>query len=659
MKKSLGIALLLFPASALAQIHTPAAAPAPGPFSEAQMKRGEAVYAQRCATCHGAELQGASASPLAGAAATARWGTQTAQDLYARTRTMPFGAPNTLTTQEYLDSTAFVLAKNGHKPGKAELTADGAALQKLQIAANTPADAAAPQAPQAKARLTTITDVSAKIAGGPSQAELSAAGPKTTDWLFTNHDYAGTRYVDLKQITKGNVGKLKPVCLYQLGDLNPFPTNPLVYKGVMYLTSRDSTVSLDPTTCRVNWRYDRPSRVPASFGLKMNRGAALKDGTLFLGTHDGYLLALDAGTGALKWERDVAHAPGTGGGFTMAPLLYEDLLIIGPAGSEIGVKGWIGAFKQSTGELVWRFNTVPGDGEPGADTWPSKQARDQGGGAVWGSMTLDTTKGLLYFPVANPTPDWEDGSRLGDNLYTASMVVLDAKTGKYAWHHQITPHDTHDYDLTQASPQFSATIGGRPRNLIVTVGKEGILHTLDRDTREVLYKVPVTTQAHTDKPWVQIDQTKTGDKVCPGALGGVQWAGPAYNPGTKMLYVNTADWCAISKEPPTTSQGWVSAIDATTGEKKWGYRSQRSMLSSVLTTSAGLVFSGELSGDLLAFDAASGKELFRYNTGGAMTGGILSYEVGGKQYLAATSGGANNFWQVAPGSATVVIFALP
>jgi alcohol dehydrogenase (cytochrome c) len=340
-------------------------------------------------------------------------------------------------------------------------------------------------------------------------------------------------------------------------------------------------------------------------------------------------------------------------------MIYNDLVIIGPAGAELGVKGWIGAFKLATGELVWKFNTVPEDGEPGADTWPNKQARDNGGGAVWGSLTLDTETGRLYVPVSNPTPDWEDGTRPGDNLYTCSMVVLDVKTGKYIWHYQLTPHDTHDYDMTQASPLFTTEINGRKRDIVIAVGKEGVLHAFDRRAKEVLYKTDVTTRQNTHIPWIAIDKTKNGERVCPGAIGGVQWNGPAFSPQTNTLYVNAVDWCASTQDPVDMSRGWLTAIDASSGKVSWQYQSPRPLLAAITATSSDLIFTGEMTGDLMALGAKDGKVLYRFNTGAAMIGGVVTYDVGGKQYVAAASGGTNFFWKTPPGSATIIVFGIP
>ena len=652
---------LILAAPASAQNHPAPSDPVidpSAPMTIAQVRRGEELYAGKCANCHGVKLEGKTSTPLTGPVFAGKWAEQTAKDLFARVRTMPYGAANSLNEGQYLNLTAFILAKNGAETGAGDLPAASAALAKVKAVQGGGAQAKADTGPVSKT--TTIRPIGDIIGAGPTQDELTAAGPKTSDWLFTNHDYQGQRYVDLNQITPANVGNLKPVCMYQVGDMNPFPTNPLIYKGQMFITSRDATVSIDAATCRVNWRYDRKSRVPASFGLKMNRGGAIKDGKFVFGTHDGFLIALDAGTGKEIWVRDVSGDPQNGGGgFNMAPILYEDMIFIAPAGSELDVKGWIGAFKLSTGEPIWRFNTVPDDNEPGADTWPSHAARAHGGGSVWGTLTLDVAKGQLFLPVSNPTPDFDGDARKGDNLYTCSIVVLDLKTGKLIWYYQITPHDTHDYDLTQASPQFSATIDGKMRNLVVAAGKEGTVHVLDRDTHKQLYEVPVTTRQNTDKPWIAIDTTKGGERVCPGAIGGVQWNGPAWSPLTGMLYVNAADFCAITKDPTEKSTGWLTAIDAANGKVAWKNSTVRPILAAVTPTSSGIVFTGELTGDFDAFDAKDGKKLYSFNVGGAITGGVPTYTVGGKQYVAVASGAANSFWRAAPGSSTIVVFALP
>ncbi len=675
--------LMLAPPRFLASMESLAASPtsaAPqssGLYTAVQAARGQALYDKKCAECHGAQLEGASSKPLAYSLFMLRWGQgdRTVDELYYITRTqMPYGQGNTMTRQQYIDIIAYILQVNGYPAGAKELLANPAVLKRIKI---TPQKSGKEQMMQAAPNPETKKG-SPEHAGmspassAPSQPELNAAATNTTDWLHSNHDYAGQRYVDLKQINQQNVASLRPAGMYQVGDTKAFQTNPLVYRGVMYITTTWSTIAIDATNGKLRWRHDwKPKSIEI---WPANRGVAIKDGRVVRATTDGYLYALDMQTGKLLWEKKVVAAERNAGTFNIAPVIFENLVILGLGISEQGVKGWLGAFKLEDGEPVWKFNTVPDDGEPGAETWGKTEAKAHGGGAVWSPIAVDAAKGLLYVPVANPAPDFYDAIRPGNNLYTCSMVVLDARTGKLQWYYQLIPHDTHDWDTTQASPLFTTKVGGKTRNLVATAGKDGLLHVLDRDTKEPLYETAVTTRKNTDVPL-----TKEGVHACPGVLGGVQWNGPAFNPQTNMLYVPTVDWCGTYKkdedvrhipgqvymggsyneDPVETARGWLVAIDASTGKVAWRYQSAKPLLAAVTTTSAELVFAGELTGDLLAFDARSGKVLYRFNVGGPMNGGLVSYAINGKQYVAVVTGSASGFWRAAPGSSTIVIFALP
>ena len=637
-------------------------------FTQAQAERGKPLYAQHCASCHGQSLEGAPSSPLAGERFMAKWGQgdRTLDELYYITKMqMPYGKPDSLSPQQYIDIVAFMLASNGYAAGPRELSADPATLKQTRIRRQSGAPATTTPAPafySSGARASTAK---------PTQAELNAA-QSATDWLLPNHDYAGQRFVDLKQINRRNAASLQPVAIYQVGDANAFHNNPIVYQGVMYVATTNSTMALDAATLKLRWRVDRKPKGPD--GWPMHRGVALKDGKVVRGTHDGYLLAYDAADGKLLWERPVLDRKKREASFSMAPLLYEDLILIGPAGSEGGVKGWVGAFRLEDGEQVWRFHTVPEEGEPGAETWKDATARETGGGGVWAPFSFDADKGVLYVPVSNPAPDFYTDSRLGSNLYTNSMLALDVRTGKLKWFYQAVPADFHDWDLTQVSPLFEAKINGKMRKLVTIAGKDGLLHVLDRETREHLYETPVTTRTNVDVPL-----TTEGVYACPGVLGGVQWNGPAYNPGLNMLFVNAADWCGVFKkarefrrgesrgfmggtytyDAPEKSRGWLTAIDAVTGQIRWKYESQRPLLAAVTTTSADLIFTGELTGDFIALDARNGEALYRFNAGGPINGGVITYAINGRQYVAVNSGNASGFWRAQRGSATVLLFALP
>lgn len=509
---------------------------------------------------------------------------------------------------------------------------------------------------------------------GPTQAELDNADQQGVNWIYATHDYTGQRFVDLREITPQNISRLHPVAIFQASEVGPTQTNPLVYKGIMYITTAHTVVALDAATGRRRWEYVWKPKDQENY--TSNRGAAIKDGVVVRGTPDGYLIALDIATGTLRWQRQIA-SPKNGEFLSAPPLIVEDRIIIGPAGAEWAAKGWVGAFKLSDGTPLWRFNTVPDQGEPGAETWGTDpEVLAHGGGNVWTPLSYDRAKGLVYVAVGNPAPDLYDDLRPGNNLYTCSLIALNLKTGKLDWYFQGVPHDVHDWDITQVSPIFTTKVKGTVRNMIAVAGKDGLLRILDRDTHSVIYAVPFTRRENVDVP-----VTTKEVHVFPGILGGEEWSGPAYNRVTNMLYVPSVELGCLYKkaaelpvphngkemymggtftmDPWETARGSLTAFDAATGKKLWAYRSGMPMLAGVCTTSGGLVFTGEHGQDFLALDARTGKVLYRFNTGGPVAGGVISYAVNGKQYVAAISGFVSPFFQgIGGGSTTVVIFSL-
>jgi alcohol dehydrogenase (cytochrome c) len=640
-------------------------------FTEAQATSGKAVYERSCAACHGAALLDGTAPRLAGPAFQASWGDPrvTLDDLFFIIRTtMPPQASSTLSPQDRAAVFAYILSANGYASGPSSLTANSVELrlQHLQVSA----------APAAPVRATPPAFIpgatgAAPAKTGPSQAVLNAAA-RSTDWLFHTHDYLGTRFSPLDQINTTTAARLRPACVFQVGEQSNFQTGPVVYNGTMYVTTGTSTIALDAATCRVKWRHTWQPR--DNGGLFTNRGVAIKDGRVVRGTPDGYLLALNAETGALLWARQVAKAP-DGETFTMAPLIFEDLILIGPAVSERNIQGWVGAFRLTDGSPVWRFNTVPKPGEPGSETWQAEKDIPVGGGGVWTAFALDTDAGDLHIAVTNPAPDLPVQLRKGSNLYTNSIVVLDVRTGKLRWHRQLVPNDSHDWDLTHVTPLFTANINGTMRRLVATSGKDGMLRVLDRETHGLVYEVPGTTRENAEKP-----VTTTPIHACPGLLGGLEWNGPAYNAGTNLLYTPAVDWCTTftafdevryipgksymggraDRDPPEKGQGWLTAVDASTGAVKWKYRSPRPMVAAVTTTGGNLVLTGELTGDFLVLDTRSGDILYRFNTGGPIGGGIVTYAATGQQYIAVVSGSPSNFWvDQNRGAPTIFVFGLP
>ena len=646
----------------------------PALFTDAQATRGEAVYRQSCAGCHGAALTGGSAPALTGPAFEASWSDPrvTLGDMFFLARTsMPPRASSSVSAPDHAAVFAYILKVNGFPSGTDALTAVSAPLEAAHLRSGVAGAAARPAPPDFIPSFIPGGTGAAPAAGGPDQATLTNSA-QSTDWLFHTHDYGGTRFSPLQEINTATAARLTPACMFQVGERDNFQTGPIVYNGTMYVTTMISTIALDAATCRVKWRHRWQTR--DQLGFQRNRGVALKDGRIIRGTPDGYLIALNADTGTALWARQVAK-PSEGETFTMAPVVFEDLVLIGPAGSENNLQGWVGAFRASDGSPVWRFNTVPKKGEPGFETWQNPKGIPMGGGSVWTSFSLDTENGDLHVAVTNPAPDIPVHLRQGSNLYTNSIVVLDVRTGQLRWHRQLVPNDSHDWDVTHATPMITTTVNGAPRRLVMTTGKDGMLRALDRETHAVLYETPVTTRLNADTPVIT-----TPLRACPGVLGGSQWNGPAFNAGTNMVYVAAVDWCSTFSsfeqvrfipgklymggrtdlDPVDQSQGWLTAVDASTGAVKWKYRSARPLVAAVTTTAGNVVMTGELNGDFVVFDAQTGSVLYRFNTGGPVGGGVVTYGVGGRQYVAVASGSPSNFWvERNPGSPTIVVFALP
>ncbi len=638
-------------------------------FTAAQAEHGRDVYSSECASCHGGALDDGVAPPLAGDEFVLSWGRagRTLDDLFFITRTtMPEGEGGTLSEEQYLDVLAYMLLRNGYSAGERELTADATELTAVTLESQ---DDAAPTTRSTTAFIRGSRGLVPE-ATGPTQDDLNAAGGNSDDWLYHTHDYSGRRYSELTDINADNVGQLAPVCMYAMGGAGSFQSGPIVRDGVMYVTTLRSTVALDAATCQVQWRHEwepQALQIPIN-----NRGVAIKDGRVVRATPDGYLLALDAANGEFLWARQVAQTM-QGETFSMPPLIYDDLIVIGPAVSEFAIEGWVAAFKLENGEKVWHFNTVPG-AKDGTGTWPNPENIVLGGGGVWTPLSLDPETEELYVAVTNPAPDLPAHLRPGLNLYTNSVVALDIRSGELRWYDQVVPNDFYDWDLTQVSPLFKTTIEGRERDLLATVGKDGFLRVLDRESHERLYETPISRQLNADVPL-----TKEGVRVCPGVNGGVLWHGPAYNPGTNQLYIGAIDWCTTfaltdsvrfvpgqlymggTFRPDPENEGRVTAVDASTGEVRWMYRSELPVLGAVTTTAGNLLFLGELTGDLVAFNAETGDELFRSRTSGPIGGGVVTYTVDGKQYVAVSSGRPSGLnWRAGPsGAPNVMIFALP
>lgn len=348
-----------------------------------------------------------------------------------------------------------------------------------------------------------------------------------------------------------------------------------------------------------------------------------------------------------------------------APIAWNGLVFTGTAGSDWGTKGRIIAFDAATGREVWRFNTVPTGSEPGADSWKSAEWAKHGGGGTWSTFTLDPVTAEIFVPVGNPAPDFSPGDRPGANLYTDSMVVLDARSGALKWWYQLVPHDGHDLDLGAAPMLYR---DGRQRSVVALGGKDGYVHVVDRETRKLLFKTAVTTIENEGKM-----PPPEGMRFCPGASGGVEWNGPAFDRATRAIIVGSVDWCMIERSAPPhyvagqfayggswapsldKPTGWVVALDSDTGKVRWRYHADSPILAGVTVTAGGLILTGDNDGNFLALDTATGNVLRKVQTGGALSGGVVTYESGGRQYIAFDSGNVSRAAFGANGRPSIVV----
>jgi alcohol dehydrogenase (cytochrome c) len=478
--------------------------------------------------------------------------------------------------------------------------------------------------------------------------EAGIADPLTNEWITVNKDYSSQRYVDLDQITPANVGRLREICEIELNEPAWFNSGLLMVGRTIYATTLRSTYAVDAVTCDLRWRHDIDfAAIPQT---NSNRGAGYLDGTIFRGTGDGRVIALNADTGKLMWQTQGAD-PTRRETFLAAPIAWDGKVFIGIGISDRDVRGRVAAFDAKDGKELWRFNTIPVGMEPGAETWRNAPSVAPAGGGFWTSYSLDPATAEVFAPVANPYPDYAAGARSGDDLYTNSVISLDATTGKLSWYHQAIAHDDHDWDLG-TPPTLYRTRGGK--SMLAVAGKDGNVLGIDRANKTVIFKTAGTTMDNVGP----VDETLK--LVCPGSIGGAQWNGTAYHPGLGILYSGMVDWCFFfstknyavdpgfwevpeggtvrpdySKQP----SGWVTAMDGETGKVLWKYHAEAPVLAGLVPTKSGLLFAGDTRGNLLALDAASGALLKTLDAKGALNNGLISYAVNGTQYVAAAVGG--------------------
>jgi len=495
----------------------------------------------------------------------------------------------------------------------------------------------------------------------PAIAQNAAPGAQ---WLTYNNRLDGQRFSPLKEITPANAAQLGEVCRVQVDGPTSFHSGLIVADGVIYTGTGAETVAIDATNCQLRWRYSYTpdeERVSPS-----TRGVAVLDGRVFRGTADGRLIALDAATGKLLWKT-VIGAPRLGESTAAAPLAWGGVVYMGIGGSELGVRGRVMAYDAVTGRELWRFNTIPMGKETGAETWKRPESAKTGGGGVWGAMSLDVTTGELFVSVGNPWPDIDKAYRPGQNLFTDSMVVLDARTGALKWWYQVAPEDWMDLDMVAPAVLYR---GSKVRDFVVFGGKDGYVTAVDRDTHKQIFRTPVTTVEKAPAM-----PSKDGMKMCPGYAGGVEWNGPALDRLNNQLVTGAVDACFMVKlgtteyqaggasfggsiEPVGETSGWVTALDSETGAVRWKYHSEKPVVAGVTPTAGGVTLTGDLAGNLLVFNSKTGELAHKAQTGGSLAGGVVTYEAGGRQYLAFAAGNVSRNAFGALGLPSVVVMAL-
>jgi alcohol dehydrogenase (cytochrome c) len=515
-----------------------------------------------------------------------------------------------------------------------------------------------------------IAALTATLRAQVTADRLANAAREPQQWLTYSGQYNGSRYSPLDQVNKTNVAQLNLQWVFQTGVSGWHETTPLVVDGMMYITApQNHAFAVDVRTGRPLWHYERA--LPKTMSLccgPQNRGMAALGDNVFMGTLDAHLVALDAKTGRVRWDVAAAEAD-KGYSFTGAPLAVKDKVIIGVAGGEYGIRGFIDAYDAETGKRAWRFYTIPGEGEKGNDTWAGDSWK-RGGAPTWVTGSYDPELNLVYWGTGNPGPQMYGANRAGDNLYSDSLLALDPDTGTLKWHFQFTPHDVHDWDSTHTPVLFDDTIAGRPRKLVAVANRNGFFYVLDRVTGAYLVGRPytqVTWAKELDangRPIVLpgTEPTAEGNRVCPSGTGGTNWHQPSFNPKTRLVYFFSKEQCdtfmADAKlEPPHRpgrpyigsaffalpgehDEAAVRAVDPKTGTIKWEFREFSGAWAGVFSTAGGLVFSGDGQGNFIALDADTGKDLWHVGLGADVHSAAISYAVGSRQFITIPAGGA-------------------
>lgn len=495
---------------------------------------------------------------------------------------------------------------------------------------------------------------------------LLNAADEPHNWLMFSGTLDSQRYSRLDEINVGNVENLELKWAHYIPALDRGETTPLVVDGVMFITeSPSNVVAVDAITGRPYWKYEHP--LPDDLRIccgRNNRGVAILNETLYMSTLDAKLAAIDARTGSLKWAKEVAPYQG-GYSKTAAPLIVKDKVVTGIAGGEFGIRGFLDAYDADSGERIWRTHTIPGPDHPDNRTWAGDSWRT-GGSPTWITGSYDPDLNLVYWGTGNPGPDWNGDVRMGDNLYSDSVLALDGDTGEMSWYFQFTPHDVHDWDAIQIPVLADIEFQGEPRKAMLWANRNAFYYTLDRETGEFLQGKPFARQTWAEglddkgRPIRLPDTfpTREGTVVAPHVGGGTNWWSPSYSPRTDLLYVNAFDgeseyfirdedyvegdrYTGGGYESADDMDNYMSAIRAlepATGNLRWEFPLKPWYRGGVLATAGNLVFSATVDGYFFALDATTGDELWHIALGGPVHANPMSFAVEGKQYVTMTIG---------------------
>jgi alcohol dehydrogenase (cytochrome c) len=489
-----------------------------------------------------------------------------------------------------------------------------------------------------------------------------------SNWTTYNGDIGGNRYTALKQIDKSNVRRVAPRWSFTLPNISGLQLTPLVVDGLMYVTAGNECYALDAGSGHQIWHYQRPRSKGLTGGGAggTNRGAAFAGDKIFMNTDNAHLIALNRFDGTLLWETEVADSK-LNYSASSAPIALGNLVVTGTAGGEEGARGLVAAFDQKTGKEVWRFWTVPAPGEPGSETWKGKGI-EHGAAAAWFTGVYDPETDTVFWQAGNPGEDYNGDDRMGDNLYSDSILALDAKTGKLKWHYQTTPHDLWDWDTTETPLVIDANWQGRPRKLLVQGNRNGFFYVFDRTDGKLLLAKQFIKEltwakeiGKDGRPVLQPNQepSPAGVRVCPSQDGATNWYSPSYNPATGLFYMQTNEKCSVYTkrpeefalgrsflggaqrvEPGTKPVRILRALDLQTGAVKWEIPQVGTANSwgGTLATASGLVFFGEDSGAFVAADAVTGKTLWSYQTNVNWKASPMVYQFDGKELLGVAAG---------------------